>query len=46
MGRRTEFGWLMRFRRLVRDDEQRLDVLEAMIYIALASSLLHRIRFR
>jgi putative transposase len=40
------FGWLMRYRRLVRDYEQRLDVSEAMIYIALGSSLLHRIRFR
>jgi putative transposase len=40
------FAWLMRYRRLVRDYEQRLDVSEAMIYIALGSSLLHRIRFR
>jgi hypothetical protein len=36
----------MRYRRLVRDYEQRLDVSEAMIYIAPGSSLLHRIRFR
>jgi transposase len=28
------FGWLMRYRRLVRDYEQRLDVSEAMIYRA------------
>ena len=40
------FAWLMRYRRLVRDYEQRLDVSEAMIYIALGSSLLRRIRFR
>ncbi|RSZ56554.1 IS5 family transposase [Massilia atriviolacea] len=40
------FAWLMRYRRLVRDYEQRLDVSEAMMYIALGSSLLHRIRFR
>jgi hypothetical protein len=36
----------MRYRRLVRDYEQRLDVSEAMIYIALGSSLLQRMRFR
>jgi len=36
----------MRYRRLVRDYERRLDVSEGMIYIALGSSLLHRIRFR
>jgi hypothetical protein len=40
------FAWLMRYRRLVRDYEQRLDVPQAMIHIALDSSLLHRIRFR
>lgn len=40
------FAWLMRYRRLVRDYEQRLDVSQAMMYIALGSSLLHRIRFR
>jgi putative transposase len=40
------FAWLMRYRRLVRDYEQRLDVSEAMLYISLDSSLLHRIRFR
>lgn len=36
----------MRYRRLVRDYEQRLDVSEAMMHIALGSSLMHRIRFR
>lgn len=40
------FAWLMRYRRLVRDYEQRLDVSTAMIYLALGSTLLHRIRFR
>jgi transposase len=40
------FAWLMRYRRLVRDYEQRLDVSEAMIYIALGSSLMHRMGFR
>ena len=39
-------AWLMRYRGLVRDYEQRLDVSQAMIYIALGSSLLHRMRFR
>jgi putative transposase len=37
------FGWIMRWRRLVRDYEQRLDVSEAMIHIALGSLLLRRI---
>jgi transposase len=40
------FAWLMRYRRLVRDYEQRLDVSQARIYIALGLSLLHRMRFR
>jgi transposase len=34
------FGWLTRWRRLVRDYEQRLDVSEAMIHVALGSLLL------
>lgn len=33
-------------RRLVRGYEQRLDVSEAMIFIAVGSSLLYRMRFR
>lgn len=33
------FAWLMRYRRLVRDYEKRLDVSEAMIYITLGSSV-------
>ena len=37
------FGWLVRWRRLVRDYEQRLDVSEAMIHVAMASLLLRRI---
>ena len=37
------FGWMMRWRRLVRDYEERLDVSEAMIQIAMASQLLRRI---
>jgi putative transposase len=40
------FAWLMRYRRLVRDYEHRLDVTEAMIYVALGSTLLHRMGFR
>src|ERR1700722_2052848 len=36
-------GWLIRWRRLVRDFEQRLDVSEAMIHIAMGSLLLRRI---
>ena len=37
------FGWLTRYRRLVRDYEARLDVSETMIYAAMTSSLLRRI---
>jgi transposase len=40
------FAWLMRYRRLVRDYEQRLDVAEAMMHIALGTSLLRRMCFR
>jgi transposase len=36
------FGWMTRWRRLVRDYEQRLEVSEAMILIAMASILLRR----
>mgnify|MGYP006434228839 CR=1 FL=1 len=37
------FGWLTRWRRLVRDSEQRIDVSEAMIHVAMGSLLLSRI---
>ena len=37
------FGWMTRWRRLVRDYEERIDVSEAMIHIALGSLLLRRI---
>ncbi len=37
------FGWMTRWRRLVRDYEQHLDVSEAMIHVALGSLLLRRI---
>ena len=40
------FAWLMRWHRLVRDYEKRIDVLHNMIYLALGSTLLHRIFFR
>lgn len=36
------FGWMTRWRRLVRDYEQRLDVSEAVILIAMGSLLLRR----
>ena len=36
-------GWLTRYRRLVRDYEQRLDVSEAMIFLAMGNLLLRRI---
>jgi len=37
------FGWLTRWRRLVRDYEARVDVSEAMIHVAMGSLLLRRI---
>ena len=37
------FGWMIRWRRLVRDYEQRIDVSEAMIHVAMGSILLRRI---
>ena len=37
------FGWMMRWRRLVRDYEQRIDVSEAMIQLAMGSLLWRRI---
>ena len=37
------FGWLIRYRRLVRDYEERLDVSEAMIFMAMGNLLLRRI---
>jgi transposase len=37
------FAWMTRWRRLVRDYEQRLDVSEAMIHVALGALLLRRI---
>ena len=37
------FGWMMRWRRLVRDYEQRCDVSEAMIGVAMGGLLLRRI---
>jgi transposase len=37
------FGWMTRWRRLVRDYERRIDVSEAMIYVAMGSLLLRRL---
>ena len=36
------FGWMTRWRRLVRDYEQRIDVSEAMILVAMGENLLRR----
>ena len=36
------FGWMMRWRRLVRDHERRCDVSEAMIHVSLGALLLRR----
>jgi putative transposase len=37
------FGWMMRWRRLVRDHEQRFDVSEALIHVAMGGLLLRRV---
>jgi len=37
------FGWMTRWRRLVRDYEARIDVSQAMILVAMGSNLLRRI---
>ena len=36
------FGWMMRWRRLVRDYEKRIDVSHAMIHVAIGSLLVRR----
>jgi transposase len=36
------FGWMLRWRRLVRDYEKRIDVSKAMIFVAMGSNLLRR----
>ena len=36
------FGWMIRWRRLVRDYEARIDVSTAMILVAMGSNLLRR----
>jgi len=40
------FGWMIRWRRLVRDYEKRLDVSEAMIHVAMGGLLLGRVAHR
>ncbi|MGG5890917.1 IS5 family transposase [Falsiroseomonas sp. HC035] len=40
------FGWMIRWRRLVRDYEKRLDVSEAMIHVAMGALLLRRVVHR
>ncbi len=37
------FGWMVRWRRLVRDYERCIDVSKSMIYVAMGSLLLRRI---
>ena len=37
------FGWMTRWRRLVRDDEAQLDVAHTMIHAAMGSQLLRRL---
>jgi putative transposase len=40
------FGWMIRWRRLVRDYQKRLDVSEAMIHVAMGALLLRRVAHR
>jgi putative transposase len=40
------FAWMTRWRRLVRDYEQRIDVSEAMIHVAMGALLLRRVAHR
>jgi len=40
------FGWMVRWRRLIRDYERRLDVSEAMIDVAMGALLLQRVAHR
>lgn len=37
------FGWMMKWRRLVRDYEKRIDVSEQLIYVAMSSLMLQRL---
>ena len=37
------FGWMVHWRRLVRDYEQRTDVSEAMIHVAMSDLLMRRL---
>ena len=43
---RDFFALLIRWRRLVRDNERRLDVSEAMVHVAMGALLLRRIAHR
>ena len=36
------FGWMIRWRRLVRDYEKRIDVSKAMILVAMGGNMLRR----
>lgn len=40
------FGWMIRWRHLVRDCEKRLDVSEALIHVAMGALLLRRLAHR
>jgi len=41
-GFQRTFGWMTRWRRLVRDYEQRIDVSHAMILVAMGGNLIRR----
>ncbi|OUI93903.1 hypothetical protein HK19_00435 [Acetobacter persici] len=36
------FGWMTRWRRLVRDSERRVDMSQAMIFVAMGANLMRR----
>ena len=40
------FGWMTRWRRLVRDYEKRVDVCRAMIHVSMGALMLRRVAFQ
>jgi hypothetical protein len=44
-GFERSFGWLTRYRRLLRDNERRLDVSEAVMYLAIGNLPVRRINY-
>lgn len=44
-GFERSFGWPTRYRRILRDNERRLDVSEVMMYLALGNLPVRRINY-